>query len=64
MDETTSTDRTVLADISAIEQRFLTLIEEIAAADALTEDDRQQMSFEAEMLCTELRACVDPSPWE
>ncbi len=64
MDEPSRPDRATIDDIAATEQRFLTLIEEVAAADALTEDDRHQLSFEVEMLCTELRACVDPSPWE
>ena len=58
-----SVDVSVLDDITATEQQFLTLIEEVAAADALTEGDRHQMSYEIEMLSAELRACVDPTPW-
>ncbi|WP_254538481.1 hypothetical protein [Halomarina litorea] len=64
MDESPQVDRTKLDALAAAEQELLTIIEQVAADGALTEDDRQQMSFEAEMLVEELRACVDPSKWE
>lgn len=68
MDDTSKTKnetaRTLLADVTTAEQALLAQIETLAAADALTEDDRQQLSYQSELLCAELRACIDPSDWE
>lgn len=61
MDELSST---LLADVTTTEQAFLDRIETLAAIDTLTEDDRQQLSYQIEILCAELRACIDPSDWE
>lgn len=55
---------TLLADVTTAEQALLNRIESLAAADALTEDDRQQLSYQIELLCAELRACIDPNDWE
>jgi hypothetical protein len=58
MDE--RTDDPTLESITTAEQRLLTLIERVAADGALTAGDRSQLSFRAETLCAELRACADP----
>lgn len=47
------------ADVSDIEQDLLTVIEQVAAADAMTDDDRHLLSYEAEMLGAELRGCIE-----
>ncbi|MFC5970112.1 hypothetical protein ACFPYI_02095 [Halomarina salina] len=52
-------DRPTVDAVTAREQDLLTAIENVAARDALTEDDRHQLSFRAEILCEELRACIE-----
>jgi len=53
------TDDPTLESIATTEQELLTLIERMAAADALTAGDRSELSFRAGILCAELRACAD-----
>ena len=62
---TASTQTTeLLTEITDLEQRYLHFIEDLAAAAVLTEGDRDQMGFEIGVLSAELRACIDPTPWE
>jgi hypothetical protein len=66
MSDTTTDASTaeLMKEITDTEQRFLHIIEDLAADDTLTEDDRDQMGFEIGILSAELRACVDSSQWE
>ncbi len=66
MSDTTTDASTaeLMEEITDAEQRFLHIIEDLAADDTLTEDDRDQMGFEIGVLSAELRACVDSSEWK
>lgn len=67
MSDETPTDPSLprfVTEITDAEQRFLHVIEDLAAAGTLTEDDRDQLSFEIGVLSAELRACLDPGAWE
>lgn len=55
-------DQPTVDDVTAREQRLLAAIEAVAARDALTEDDRHALSYRAEMLCAELRGCIEGVP--
>ncbi|MFD1514253.1 hypothetical protein [Halomarina rubra] len=49
-------------DVTDLEHDLLALVEDVAASGALTEDDRHTMSFRTEVLCAELRGCIDGVP--
>lgn len=55
-------DSPTAADVTDLEQDLLTLVENVAASGALTEDDRHDMSFRTEILCAELRGCIAGAP--
>lgn len=52
---------TLREETTNTQQRLLRLIEELSAASTLTDDDRDQLSFEVGILCAELRTCIDPA---
>lgn len=56
------TDHPTVDDVAACELDLLTAIESVAARDALTDDDRHLLSYRAEMLCAELRGCIEGVP--